>query len=118
MKPPSVRRCAEPVNDIETPTVKIYCARPVGGFLAKPHLATYIAQPNVIAGKEIVPEFLLPFRGGQKVAVAAQHLLDSESARETQRQEFRSIAERLLSGPRLSEAAADVALEMIARQPK
>ena len=82
-------------------------------FLAKPHIRTHVAQPNVIAGREILPEFLMPFRSGAKVAASLQHLLDDEGAREAQRREFRAIRKRLLAGPRPSEAAADVALQMI-----
>ena len=95
------------------PCTVLYRISPITYFLGKPQLRGHIAQPNVVAQREIVPEFLLPRRDGRRVARAAQHLLDDKGAREAQLREFATIRERLISGPRPSEAAADVAIRMI-----
>ena len=95
------------------PAVVIYRLNPVSYFIGKPHVRSHIAQPNVVAQREIMPEFLLPRRDGRRVARAVQHLLDDKAARDAQLCEFATIRERLLSGPRPSEAAADVAIRMI-----
>jgi len=95
------------------PAVVIYRLSPLSYFVAKPHITCAIAQPNLIAGRDILPEFLLAWRGGRRVASAVRHLLDSEEARETQRRDFAGIRERLLAGPTPSEAAADVVLSYL-----
>ncbi|MHC4341364.1 MAG: lipid-A-disaccharide synthase [Planctomycetota bacterium] len=90
------------------PAVVVYRLSPLSYFFAKPHITCAIAQPNLVAGREILPEFLLVSAGGKRVSAAAQRLLDREAERETQRREFAAIRERLLRGPPASEAAADV----------
>lgn len=95
------------------PCVVIYRLSLFSYFIAKPHITSDIAQPNVVARRRIVPEFLLPRKDGKRVARATQQLFDDPQARETQKREFSVIKERLLAGPRPSEAAADVALRMI-----
>jgi len=95
------------------PAVVVYRLSPISYFLARPHLACDIAQPNLIAGRRIVPEFLMPWRGVGKLAAAAQHLLDDEDARNKQRTEFAIMRKRLLAGPKPSEAAADVVLSFL-----
>ena len=92
------------------PAVVLYRLSPISYFVAKPQVTCHIAQPNLVAGKEIVPEFLLAWRDAGPVARAAQRLLDDPDARERQRTEFAVIKRRLLAGPVPSEAAADVVL--------
>ncbi len=92
------------------PAVVIYRLSPLSYFFAKPHITCAIAQPNLVAGRTIVPEFLLVTDSGRGVARAAQNLLDDDAARATQRREFAAIRERLLQGPKPSEVAADVVL--------
>lgn len=95
------------------PCVILYRLSWLNYLVAKPHVAGFIGQPNLIAGREIAPEFLSPGGNPRRIAAAAQRLLADPSARETQRREFAAIRERLLAGPRPSEAAADVALRLI-----
>jgi len=94
----------------DCPAVVVYRLSPLNYFFAKPHITCAIAQPNLVAGHPVVPEFLLPWRSGARVARAAQQLLDDEAAREKQRAEFAAIRARLAAGPKPSEAAADVVL--------
>ena len=93
------------------PAVVLYRLSPLSYFFAKPHITCAIAQPNLVAGRTIVPEFLLPTRSGRAVAAAAQRLLDDPSLRDAQRREFAAIRERLLRGRKPSEMAADVVLD-------
>ena len=95
------------------PAVVLYRLSPLSYFIAKPLITCHIAQPNLIAGREIVPEFLVASRDATPVADAAQRLLESAAARDRQREAFTAIRAKLLSGPRPSEAAADVALRLL-----
>jgi lipid-A-disaccharide synthase len=94
----------------DCPAVVLYRLSPLSYFFAKPHITCFIAQPNLVAGKEVVPEFLLASASGRRVAAAAQRLLDDEGARGAQRREFAAIRERLQHGRPPSEVAADVVL--------
>ena len=96
------------------PAVVIYRLTPVSYFFAKPIVVSYIAQPNLIAGKEIVPELLLIREDGEAVAAAARKLLEDDNARKEQLAAFTRIRERLLSGPKPSERAADVVMSYLA----
>lgn len=95
------------------PAVVVYRLSPVSYFIGKPMVKSHIAQPNLVAGRVVVPEFLLCRRDGKRVARAAQHLLDDETARAAQREAFASIRDRLLAGPTPTEAAADVVLGFV-----
>jgi lipid-A-disaccharide synthase len=97
------------------PAVVVYRLAPLNYFFAKPHIACDIAQPNLLAGRRIVPEFLLPWRHAPPVTRAAQELLSSEEARAQQRTAFNEIRQKLLAGPKPSEAAADVVLSYLSR---
>ncbi|MHC4547333.1 MAG: lipid-A-disaccharide synthase [Planctomycetota bacterium] len=92
------------------PAVVVYRLSPLNYFFAKPHITCDIAQPNLVAGRRIVPEFLLARRSSRRVTRATQELLDREEARAGQRAAYAGIKRRLLAGPRPSEAAADVVL--------
>ena len=94
----------------DCPAVVVYRLSPLSYFFAKPHITCAIAQPNLIAKREIMPEFLLATGSGRAVAKAAQRLLDDRNARAAQRREFAPIRERLLQGRKPSEVAADVVL--------
>ncbi len=82
-------------------------------FFARPHIVGFIAQPNLVARRAIVPEFLLGSGNPRGVAAAAQRLLSDPAAREAQGREFAAIRERLLRGPKPSEAASDVVERML-----
>ncbi|MCK6461182.1 MAG: hypothetical protein L6Q95_14970 [Planctomycetes bacterium] len=94
----------------DCPAVVLYRLSPLSYFFAKPHITCAIAQPNLVAGRDVVPEFLLPTRSGRAVAEATQRLLADASLRDAQRREFASMRERLLKGRKPSEVAADVVL--------
>ncbi len=91
-----------------TPAVVVYRLSPFSYFFAKPHITCAIAQPNLVAGKTVLPEFLLCSGSGANVAHAAQKLLRDETARTEQLNEFATIRRRLVDGPHPTSAAADV----------
>ena len=96
------------------PCVILYRIDLLNYYFAKPHIASYIGQPNLIAGREVAPEFLTPSRSGKKIAAAVQNILDDETARRDQLDTFAKMKAHLLDGPSPSERAADVAEEMLA----
>lgn len=93
------------------PCAVVYRISPASYFFARPHIVCAIAQPNLVAGRAVVPEFLLWRRDASGVARAAQLLLDDEAARHDQTAAFEEIRKRLLAGPPPSEKAADVVLQ-------
>lgn len=95
------------------PCVIVYRLGKLNYFFAKPHIASYIGQPNLIAGEEIAPEFLLCRPSGTPVATAAQRLLDDEKERDHIRARFADMRAKLLEGAPPSERAADVAESML-----
>jgi lipid-A-disaccharide synthase len=97
------------------PAVVLYRCSPLSYFFAHPMVTSYIAQPNLVADREIVPEFLLTSQRGVRVSQAAQNLLDQPAARDAQIEAFREMRERLLGGRKPSELAADVVLGYLDR---
>jgi lipid-A-disaccharide synthase len=95
------------------PAVVVYRLSLASYFFARPHITCHIAQPNLIAGREIVPEFLLGRRDAREVSRAVKRLLENEEEREAQRAAFAQIRARLLAGPAPSEAAADVVFSFL-----
>ncbi|MFQ5845341.1 MAG: lipid-A-disaccharide synthase [Planctomycetota bacterium] len=95
------------------PSVILYRIHPFSYFIAKPHIVGFFAKPNLIAGREIVPEFLLGSFNPRPVAEQARRLLRDASAREEQRRDFAALKERLLGGPVPSQAAADVVVRTL-----
>ena len=92
------------------PCVILYRIDLLNYYFAKPHIASYIGQPNLIAGREVAPEFLTPSRSGKKIAAALQRVLDDEDRRRDQLDTFAKIKAHLLDGPSPTERAADSAL--------
>jgi lipid-A-disaccharide synthase len=69
---------------------------------------------NLLAGHEVVPEFLQEDCTPEKLVAAIDQLLRSEAAREAQRQGFREVVEILgESTPQPSERAAKVVLDIV-----
>jgi lipid-A-disaccharide synthase len=95
------------------PCAVVYRLSAFSYFFAKPLIVSHIAQPNLVAGRRILPEFLLVRSDGSRVAEAVQPLFDDARARDAQLEAFREIRERLLSGPVPSEAAADVVMSYL-----
>ena len=98
------------------PAVVLYRLDWFNYFFARPHIVGFIAQPNLVARRAVVPEFLLGSKNARGVADAARTLLADPAARAAQREAFAAIRARLLAGPKPSEAASDVVERMVRSQ--
>jgi lipid-A-disaccharide synthase len=89
------------------PMVVFYKSNPVLYYcLAKWLLSTrYFALPNLIAGREVVPELIPHFGGAPPIASATGKLFDSPEQARIQREDLGGIVERF-QGKRASEEAA------------
>ncbi len=71
-----------------------------------------MSLPNILAGREIVPEFMPYYRSTRPIADRAIELLRSERARDKMIEELSAVVEPLRGG-RASERTADLLLDMI-----
>jgi lipid-A-disaccharide synthase len=69
----------------------------------------WLAMPNVIAGREIVPEFIQYDAKPDRIACVARELLENASKREAMRKEL-AVVVSSLGGPGASERAAQLIL--------
>jgi len=69
----------------------------------------YFTLPNLIAGREVIPELVPYFEGPERLAREAEGLLNSQSAMQEQRNQLQAIVDRF-HGKRASHEAA-VAIE-------
>jgi lipid-A-disaccharide synthase len=69
----------------------------------------WLGMPNVIAGREIVPEFIQGDAKPDRIAAVAQELLENPSNREAMQKEL-SIVVSSLGGPGASKRAAGLIL--------
>jgi lipid-A-disaccharide synthase len=72
----------------------------------------WLAMPNVIAGRAIVPEFIQYDAQPERIAAVARELLDNAGKRETMQRELVSVVESL-GGAGASERAARHMLELL-----
>jgi lipid-A-disaccharide synthase len=78
----------------------------------------HVSLVNLLAGREVVPEFLQEDCTPEKLAAAVDALLSSEEAREAQQKGFRQIRELLGEAtPSPSERAAKVVLDIVRGRP-
>lgn len=75
----------------------------------------YFTLPNLIAGREVVPELVPHFAGAEPIAQAARDLLADPSAMAAQRSALGDIADRF-TPHRASIAAAEAILELAHRR--
>ncbi|MFQ5591572.1 MAG: lipid-A-disaccharide synthase [Phycisphaerae bacterium] len=75
----------------------------------------YLSLPNILAGGEIVPEFMPYYRSTEPIAARAIELLESPGAREQMLQTLQAVVEPLrLHRP--SERTAALLLDLVARR--
>jgi len=100
----------------DVPTVVAYQISAVSAFIIRRIGVSvqHASLVNLLAGREVVPEFLQEDCTPEKLAAALDVLLSSEEARETQRKEFREVRD-ILGGvtPLPSERAAKVVLDLV-----
>lgn len=75
---------------------------------------TYFTLPNLIAGKEVIPEFVPHFGGPKPIVRAALRLLDDEQAAESQRRELGDVVSKF-EGRDAARAAAEGIAEILSR---
>jgi lipid-A-disaccharide synthase len=98
------------------PTVVAYRTNPVTAALVRRMLTIpHVALPNILAGSEVVPEFLQENCRAEPIAAALAKLLDDPARRAAQKTELAHIAELLgRGGTAPSLRAADAVLKVIA----
>ena len=72
----------------------------------------HIGMPNVLAGKEIVPEFIQHRTKPDKIAIAVSSLIDNPAKRNEMIQEFDRIMEPLSHGGASEAAACEILAEL------
>lgn len=98
---------------IGTPMVVVYRVSPLSAFLARPLIRTqFFAMPNVIAGKQVVPELIQSDFTAEAVRDAAKHLIESSDAQSEMRARLAEVSSRLGPGGAI-ERAADVFAAML-----
>ncbi|HYR96900.1 MAG TPA: lipid-A-disaccharide synthase [Candidatus Binatus sp.] len=76
----------------------------------------YIGMPNIIAGREVVPELLQRRASGPEIAAAARAILDDPARHAATVEGLRDVRRRLGRGGAAGRAAA-IALEMLEARP-
>lgn len=71
----------------------------------------YLSLPNILAGEEIVPEFMPYYRSTEPIAAAAITLLENPGDREQMTQQLARVVDPL-RGPSAAENAAQMLLEL------
>lgn len=98
---------------LETPMVAFYKVSRVTRLIVEPLITVdFTALPNLIAGREIVPEFARIEPSGPLLAGAALRLLKSARLLEAQREELRQIRD-LLDCSGISERVAQLVLDRL-----
>ncbi|MBI2677943.1 MAG: lipid-A-disaccharide synthase [Candidatus Koribacter versatilis] len=99
-----------------TPFVIVYRVSPLTWKLGRGLLKVpYVGMPNLIAGRQIVPELLQHDFTPGNVAKELRPLLEDTPARERMVQDLAEVKERLQGGPRSSLPAAERAAEAVLR---
>lgn len=96
-----------------TPMVVIYRIPALSYLAAQPwRLLPHIALPNILAGEEIVPEFLLWRGGDTRFSDAAVRAFGDREVRAEMRRRVLGVRSTLVDRPDASEAAARRVLEL------
>lgn len=100
------------------PMVIVYKSSPVffnlvGRWLVS---APFFTLPNLIAGREIVPEFVPHFGDAEPIVQMASRLIEDETLLDRQRSELRKVA-RAFEGTNAAESAADAVMQLAGLLP-
>jgi lipid-A-disaccharide synthase len=104
---------------MKVPTVALYKVSPVSYFIARRFVkAKYVTLPNIIAGKEIVPEFIQDEATPEALAAAFLKFLKNKAARAKYSRDAEDLREELgaNSGRASSDMAAQAVLEALAEK--
>jgi len=99
---------------LERPMVIVYRLGPLSYSLGRLLVrgVRYIGMPNIVAGREVVPELLQRQAKGPRIAAAARALLDDRARHAAMIEDLRDVRRRLGRGGAAGRAAA-IALEML-----
>ena len=96
-----------------TPMVIVYRVSEISAFLLRRMIRTpYIGMVNLIAGKQVAPEFVQEKFTPERVAGELKRLLESQAAREEMKAELAKVRARLGPGGAI-ERAADIFARMM-----
>jgi lipid-A-disaccharide synthase len=98
------------------PMVAFYRSNPVPYYLVGKWVVStkYFTLPNVLAHREVVPEFVPHFGGHEPLVEAVRRLIDDPPTMESQREELRRIVDQF-KGRNAASAAAQAIAEMAER---
>ena len=99
---------------LERPMVIVYRLGPLSYGLGRLLVrgVRFIGMPNIVAGREVVPELLQRQATGPRIAAAARALLDDRARHAAMIEDLRDVRRRLGRGGAAGRAAA-IALEML-----
>jgi lipid-A-disaccharide synthase len=99
---------------LERPMVIVYRLGPLSYGLGRLLVrgVRYIGMPNIVAGREVVPELLQSKASGARIAAAARVILDDPARHAAMVDDLREVRRRLGRGGAAGRAAA-IALEML-----
>jgi lipid-A-disaccharide synthase len=93
-----------------TPMVVVYRVARLTELVVRTFVTTkYVAMPNLIAGRGVVPELLQQDCTGQRIAAEIVRLLDSQTAREEMQQALAEVRAKLGPGGAIERAAEIIA---------
>lgn len=103
---------------LECPMVIVYRLSPVTYAVAKILVrgVQHVGMPNIVAGRQVVPELLQGQVTGPRIAAAARTILDDPSRHAAITTELREIRRRLGRGG-AADRAATIAVEMMGAVP-
>jgi lipid-A-disaccharide synthase len=104
---------------LECPMVIVYAVSPVTMLVARVLVrgVRNIGMPNIVAGREIVPELIQGAASGERIAAAAQAILDDPARRQRIVEDLRDVRRRLGRGGAAGRAATIAAELLEGREP-
>jgi lipid-A-disaccharide synthase len=99
---------------LETPMVIVYRLTPLSWIIARALVrgVQWVGMPNIVAGRQVVPELLQGEATGPRIAEAARSILDDPARRAAMVEDLRDVRRRLGRGGAAGRAAA-IAHEML-----
>lgn len=94
---------------LDTPMVVMYKANPVTAWIARGVLSVpFVSLPNILSGREVVPELLQECATGDLIATTAQDILSSSTRQDSMHAAFAELRESLGDEPAADRAAREV----------
>lgn len=101
---------------LKRPMVVAYRVAPLTAWIARPFVSTpYFALPNLLAGRELIPEFIQDAATVANLGPAVLRWLEDEAVREALTAEFAALHGALRCAA--SQKAAEAVVELLEREP-